>query len=74
MSRREDLCLRRDVPAGDVERGLCAVQVFELVGGGDVAPFAGQERDVVVLPEEGQEVFAVAPAREVQANEEGERV
>ena len=74
MPRREDLCLRLDVPASDGERGLCALPVFEFVGGVEFALLAGQERDVVVLPDEGHEVVAVASAHEVQANEEGERV
>src|ERR1700760_2184397 len=63
--------LRRDVPALDGERRPRAAQVFDTVRCRQFPSLAGHQRDVVVLPDDGQDLLAAATALDLQADEEG---
>src|ERR1700722_8263806 len=60
------------VPAGDSYDGICRSQFGGAVSCGEVTLFSGEQGDVVVFPDYGEDFFAMRAFVDLQANEKRE--
>ena len=66
--------MRSDVPAIDLDGWLGAFQRFGGVSGGDFALFPGQQRNIVVLPQDRKNLVATGALIDFEAHGEGQRL
>src|SRR5256885_3271212 len=63
-----------DVVAINLESGSFGVEMHEGVAGSNFAGFAGQQRKIIVVPENGDDVFGGFTLGEAQVDHEDERI